>query len=360
MMGLMDDNNHKTTTDTASAPAGFYLPDLCQVKAVLFIVLVAELLAIVLTLDNSGVQSFDWQAFALKSLFCQWAFLSSAACLCQLRPWLSKLSLAGGAAVSYLLIVLLIALLAIAGQWLLAGAIHGVSWQVDTSQLIDTVIIAAILAGMALRYFYLAQQLQQRQQAELQARIQALQSRIRPHFLFNSMNIIASLIAVDQQAAEKAVEDLSSLFRASLNDSDTQVSLQEELELCRSYARIEQNRLGDRLAVQWQVDDVPQHLLIPSLSVQPLLENAIYHGIQNLAEGGTVVVNASYQEGLLSITISNPYDPDRDSFTGNQIAIPNIQHRLQAIYGDKASLQTEHSGNVYRVTLRYPVQEAQG
>ena len=357
MMGHMDDNKDN---NTSSPSTGFYLPDLCQVKAVLFIVLVAELLAIVLTLDNSGVKGFDWQSFALKSLFCQWAFLSSAACLCQLRPWLAKLSLALGAAASYVIIVALIALLAVAGQWLLAGAIHGVKWQLDTSWLIDTVIIAAILAGMALRYFYLSQQLQQRQQAELQARIQALQSRIRPHFLFNSMNIIASLIAVDQQAAEKAVEDLSSLFRASLNDSDAQVSLQEELELCQSYTRIEQNRLGERLQVDWQMDEVPMHLSIPSLSLQPLLENAIYHGIQNLAEGGRVTIDGVYDAGWLTITISNPYDKSRSSFSGNQIAIPNIQHRLKAMYGEKAFLNTEHSEGVYRVTVSYPVARGEG
>ncbi|MGK0442182.1 MAG: two-component system sensor histidine kinase AlgZ [Pseudohongiellaceae bacterium] len=353
----MDDNKHnKLNPDT-----GFYLPDLSQVKAVLFIVLVAELLAIVLTLNNSSVVNFDWQGFALKSLFCQWAFLSSAAALCRLRPWLGRLSLAAGAAISYSLIVTLITLLAIVGQWQLTSAIQSGEWSLNIASLIDTVIIAAILAGIALRYFYLSQQLQRRQQAELQARIQALQSRIRPHFLFNSMNIIASLIAVDQQAAEKAVEDLASLFRASLSDSNTQGTLQEELELCQSYARIEQNRLGHRLKVAWQTHEVPQRLAMPCLTLQPLLENAIYHGIQNLVEGGTVSVEAVYDNQWLTVTISNPYNPKQGHHSGNQMAIPNIEHRLKALYGEKASLVTERSENnsqhLYRVTVSYPVTE---
>src|SRR5690606_15741716 len=127
---------------------------------------------------------------------------------------------------------------------------------------------------------YLTQQLRLRQKAELEARIQALQSRIRPHFLFNSMNSIASLIGIDPQAAEAAVEDLSGLFRASLGQSSAEVSLDDEFELCRRYLRMEQLRLGERLRVRWDVDAVPTTLPIPALSLQPLLENAIYHGIQ--------------------------------------------------------------------------------
>ncbi|WP_019528434.1 sensor histidine kinase [Dasania marina] len=336
-------------------PQGFFLPDLCQVKAVLFLVLVAELLAIVLALDNSGVRYFDWQGFALKSLFCQWVFLASAACLCQLRPCLSRLPLAWGAACSYLLIVGLAALLALLGQWLMAGGVLGGAWLPDGDQLLKTTLIAAVLAGIALRYFYLAQQLQQRQQAELQARIQALQSRIRPHFLFNSMNIIASLIAVKPQAAERAVEDLSALFRASLSDSTAATTLGDEIELCRSYARIEKNRLAERLQLQWQLDEVPMSLAMPSLVLQPLLENAIYHGIQNLAAGGTVTVAASYAQGQLTVTISNPFNTERAHTHGNKIALPNIEHRLKALFGEQASLLSEQVDGRYTVRLSYPV-----
>jgi two-component system sensor histidine kinase AlgZ len=372
-------NSDKTKKNDATDR--FFLPDLCGVQAVLFLVLVAELLAIVLELAAGGVQQFSWTGFALTSLFVQWIFLVSAALLCQLRPSLSRLPLPTAATACYLLIIAVVALTTIIGQWMLSGDISRLInslwsdqyqssaplWLIDLPALITNIIICAVLAGITLRYFYLMQQLQLQQRTELQARIQALQSRIRPHFLFNSMNIIASLIPVDQEAAETAVEDLASLFRASLAEVATQVSLAEELALCRRYARIEQLRLGSRLTMDWQCDDVPQSLPIPSLCLQPLLENAIYHGIQQLPEGGTVSIKASYQDGLLTLVVTNPVfshgqgeragnkSPAAIGAEGNQLALDNIRQRLQAMYGTKASLTTGSNQQQYCACIQYPV-----
>lgn len=341
------DNSPETT---------FYLPDLCEGRSVLFLLLVAELLAIVLSLANEGLAAFDWQSFALQSLFIQWAFLCSAGSLCLLRARLSQLPMAWGAAVSYGLIVLLVVLLDIAAQWLLGTMLYNESDQlIDTDQLLNTALMTAILAGIALRYFYLTQQLRLREQAEWRARVQALQSRIRPHFLFNSMNIIASLIAVDPEAAERAVEDLSALFRASLGDMSTLVSVSDELELCQSYSRIEQYRLGERLQIDWQIDALPAQLSIPSLTLQPLLENAIYHGIQGLAAGGCVRVSASYSNQQLQLTVSNPYQPGIHRSEGNHMALQNIEQRLQAHYGNQARLDIDKQPDQFTVMIRYPV-----
>ena len=123
---------------------------------------------------------------------------------------------------------------------------------------------------MVLRWFYLQQQLQNREQAALKSRIQALQSRIRPHFLFNSMNSIASLIDIDPEAAEKMVVDLSELFRASLMEPGL-VSIEDEIALCKQFVSIEQTRLGPRLAVEWNVDLSEGSFKIPSLMLQPLI-----------------------------------------------------------------------------------------
>jgi two-component system sensor histidine kinase AlgZ len=350
-------NNKNSRVVNAPASHDFFIPDLCNVQAVLFIVLVAELLAFVLVLAAGGLQNFDWQSLSLTSLFVQWCFLLSAALLCLLRPRLSHWPLAPAAALCYLLILLVVALASAAGQWLMAGV--GGEGLVDGWKLATHVLICAVLAGIALRYFYLTQQLRLRQRAELQARIQALQSRIRPHFLFNSMNIIASLIAVDQHAAETAVEDLAGLFRASLAEVETQVSVAEELELCRRYVRIEQLRLGQRLQMDWQVDAVPQQLKIPSLSLQPLLENAIYHGIQRLPNGGTVTIRADYKEGEMRVEVINPVlDQDSLDSRGNRLANDNIHHRLQALYGPAASLSTERIDGKFYARLRYPVTAA--
>lgn len=341
------------------APQEFFIPDLCNVQAVLFLVLVAELLAIVLELAGGGLAGFSAESFALISLFVQWAFLVSAVLLCQLRSRLIDWPLPWAASLCYLLILAVVASASVLGQWLLNGSFSGRGgWSIDSPQLFSHVLICAVLAGIALRYFYLTQQLRLRQRAELQARIQALQSRIRPHFLFNSMNIIASLIAVDQEAAETAVEDLAGLFRASLAEVETEVPLSEELALCRRYVRIEKLRLGERLQLDWQVDDVPASLKIPSLSLQPLLENAIYHGIQQLPEGGVVSIRVVYQQGVVVVTVSNPVPAAAGSATaGNRLAQDNIHRRLQAIYGPKASLNTRIDDHQHRAVMTYPVVE---
>jgi two-component system sensor histidine kinase AlgZ len=174
------------------------------------------------------------------------------------------------------------------------------------------------------------------------------------------MNIIASLIAVDQDAAETAVEDLAGLFRASLAEVETQVSLAEELELCRRYARIEQLRLGKRLNMDWQLAAVPLGLKIPSLTLQPLLENAIYHGIQQMPDGGTVTVRGAYEQsgkqGMLTLEVINPVLISGGSkVAGNRLAQDNIHRRLQALYGPKAGLTTHLSKQQHCATICYPV-----
>ncbi|MEH6557711.1 MAG: sensor histidine kinase [Oceanicoccus sp.] len=347
-----------TINTESREPQEFFVPDLCNAQAVLFLVLVAELLAIVLELASTGIRGFGWQSFSLTSLFIQWAFLMSAALLCLLRPRLAGWAMPRAAAVCYLLIVAVVATTSIAGQWLLRGIFNeNGDWSVDLPQLTTHVLICAVLAGIALRYFYLTQQLREKQRTELQARIQALQSRIRPHFLFNSMNIIASLIAVDQEAAEMAVEDLAGLFRASLADIETEVTLADELELCRRYARIEKLRMGERLQMTWRVDNVPTTLAIPSLSLQPLLENAIYHGIQKRTEGGEVIVEANLSEGMLTLTVTNPLATSAVADEGgNRLAQDNIHHRLQALYGVKAGLRTLIENNEYRAQIYYPIE----
>ena len=350
--------NGKSLTQTAQQH--FFIPDLCNIHAVLFLVLVAQLLSIVLELAKNTVAGFSWYSLSLTSLLVQWSFLMSAFCLCLSRPFLVRWPLPVATVSCYVLIITIVVFVSMAGQWLLNGAFNGSgNWSVDGSMLLTNALICAVLTGIVLRYFYLTQQLQVRQQAELQSRIQALQSRIRPHFLFNSMNIIASLIAVDQEAAETAVEDLAGLFRASLAEAATEVTLAEELELCRRYTRIEQLRMGERLRVDWQLGDAPLTLRIPSLCLQPLLENAIYHGIQQLPEGGVVAVTANYQQGVLTLSVANPVvQPAVSNEPGNRIALDNISERLKALYGPKASLTTSQSDTEHRATIAYPVTSA--
>jgi two-component system sensor histidine kinase AlgZ len=189
----------------------------------------------------------------------------------------------------------------------------------------------------------------------MDARIAALQARIRPHFLFNSMNIIASLIPVDPDGAERAVEDLSALFRASLREGATTVPLADEIELCERYLRLEQLRLGERLSIERSIGVLPAALRIPPLSVQPLLENAVYHGVQPRPEGGCVRLAVSCEPRMLRIEVSNPLPGEaaRES-NGAGMALANIRDRLAAIYGDRASLETARVDGSFVARLAIP------
>jgi two-component system sensor histidine kinase AlgZ len=166
----------------------------------------------------------------------------------------------------------------------------GYNGQIDWLWIVRNMIISAIFGGMGLRYFYVQSQWRLKSQAELSSRLQALQARIRPHFFFNSLNTVASLIAIDADKAENMLVDLSSLFRVVLKDQDAQVDLAAEIELGRRYLNIEQERLGDRLKLEWQLPEVIPNIQVPQLLLQPLLENAIYHGIQPLLDGGKIVI----------------------------------------------------------------------
>ncbi|MFV2090137.1 MAG: sensor histidine kinase, partial [Pseudomonadales bacterium] len=214
----MADYSNQTATLAGARP--FIVPELCNVAAISLLVLFGELLVLVLLFAGGEI---SWVRLALMSLFVQWVALTSAGMLCATRRWLSQLGLATGALIAFALVIIVTLSVGIASTWLLTDAASSASidWQTIAGQL----VIAGIITALTLRYFYVQQQLRAQEQSELESRIQALQSRIRPHFLFNSMNIIASLIATDPDTAESVVEDLSELFRASLNDAGNQVPL---------------------------------------------------------------------------------------------------------------------------------------
>ena len=170
-------------------------------------------------------------------------------------------------------------------------------------------LICAIVSTLLLRYFYVQYQWKRNVQREARARFEVLQARIRPHFLFNSMNTIASLIRSNPELAEHTIMDLADLFRASLKKNSPTVTLAEEIAMAQQYQRIEELRLGDRLKVNWQIDALPADAHMPRLLLQPLLENAIYHGIETQPEGGSVEVHGTRDADILNIEIVNPLPP---------------------------------------------------
>ena len=232
------------------------------------------------------------------------------------------------------------------------------TWQPDPATLWPELGIAAIVSAVVLRYLYELHRHQEKELAEARARAQALQARIRPHFLFNSMNTIASLTHVDPDLAEEVVQDLSDLFRASLGDCERRSTLQQELELSRGYLRIEEQRLGERLTVEWDLEDLPMDVRMPPLLLQPLLENAIYHGIEPSVEGGRIIVAGRFRKGLVNISISNTLSTQGTrKREGHQMAQQNVADRLAAVYGERAGMRIGEVDGRYQVRLYFPVGE---
>ena len=225
---------------------------------------------------------------------------------------------------------------------------------------ITNVVICSAIVAIVTKWFTSVERQHRQQRAEANAKVQALQSRIRPHFLFNSMNTIASLIAVDPDRAETAVEDLSELFRGALADTATEVTLEKELGMCRRYLDIEGLRMGKRLKLEWHIDEVCLPQMLPALSVQPLLENAIYHGIQPLTEGGTIEVSAVRRGEQVIVAIANPSaDEVQSSHKGNRMALNNIKQRLDALYGRAGELVARQESDRYVVELKIPFREGE-
>lgn len=330
----------------------FFIPDLCSPRSVFVMILLAELMVLVYTLAVSALPSFNWDLLASSSLFVQWVVLLSAAILCQLRQFFSRLSLQAATGGSLLVVLLVTGLSSWFAQTFyvpLPRSAEGGWW------LLRNLLVAVVLSGIVLRYFYLQQQVKLRERGELQARLDSLRARIRPHFLFNTMNSIASLIASRPAVAEQAVEDLAELFRASLQDNHRDTTVADELHLCRLYLGIEQLRLGDRLALDWTVDDSLSDVPMPGLLLQPLVENAVYHGVAQLPQGGTIRIAVAQVGELLQVSIENPVPATPSHTQGNHMALANIEQRLQGLFGEDASLATVLDEERFRVILQYPV-----
>jgi two-component system sensor histidine kinase AlgZ len=340
-----------------------YLPDFCTSRTTLAIVLIVELTAFVLTLARQSAAVDFWTDLVRTSLFLLWIGLAGAALLCLLRPALSHLSVAAGSAAVMALIAALVAAISVCAY--LIGRTYVV---VETGggplfpphPLIFTlrnVCIGLIVCGLALRYFYVAHEWRVSVELRAAARVHALQARIRPHFLFNSMNTIAALTRTDPPRAESAVQDLADLFRATLSDKYDTITLAEELEVARTYQRMEQLRLGQRLEVLWKTDSLPGGALVPGLMIQPLLENAIYHGIEPRPDGGRVIISGEISSDLITIVVRNPLGGGPQQRDGNRLALANIRERLALMYGERALMKSGSFDGEYIVTLRFPLIE---
>lgn len=349
-MSTAETSHKQHTTECENS----FLPDLCGGPMVFSVVIIGELLAFVLTLVQPVGVDY-WQKLALLSLFIQWVGLSSSAILCLTRGLLCRLSNEHAALLSFFILLALITLLSQITWWLGAYMPAGLVSQGYWEFMSRTIAIGAIVSALALRYFYMQYQWRQRIKAESTLQLQALQARIRPHFLFNSMNTIATLTHVDPDMAERMTEDLADLFRAALNEHKTLVPLKEELALARRYLQIEQTRLGDRLTVDWDIGQLPEGVQVPALTLQPLLENAVYHGIEPNVAGGKIRIAIEQRGERLEFTIENPRCEKNSHRKGNQVALENTRARLTASFGEQASLTTELNEHQHQLHISLPL-----
>lgn len=340
----------------SAAPAA-WLPDFCRLPRLAAVLGIAQTVILVLALAPSRAGPWTWEALLAGSAFAHWVALTAAVLLCKLRGALSRLPAAIGASLA----VALPATVAMLGAW----ALHQIDLGLGTGLtlpppqagrfVLGSGALAALIAVLALRYFYMRDQWQAQVQAHAQAAMDALQARIRPHFLFNSMNTIASLVRSDPATAERAVEDLSDLFRAALGADRGDATLAEEVELARRYLDIEALRLGPRLRVRWVLPEPLPLLRLPRLVLQPLLENAVLHGIGRLPDGGEIAISGRIEGHRLQLEIRNPAPPGDAQGPHNGHAQASIAQRLRHRLGQAARLQGGREGADYVCRLELPL-----
>jgi two-component system sensor histidine kinase AlgZ len=339
----------------------YLLPDFGSLGMAVRFVLLAEVIAVIITIGrNSAFDQRALQDFTLLSAFAVFISLGVVLVLRLASPLLKRTSTALGS----ILVVLVLLVVTAVGTDAVIYALHDFgfiaerwpSWR--ESLMVRSLLVAAIIGGFGVRYFIARHQAELEGRAQQEARMQALQSRIRPHFLFNSLNSVASLTRSNPEKGEAVLHDLADLFRVLLADARKLVPLSAEREISRQYLEIEKIRLGERLNVQWNVSaSIPRTALIPALTLQPLLENAIYHGIEPRFAGGTIKIDMWTEGETLNILISNPL-PDETQpkrSRGNKIAQENTRQRLTTQFGSAASLEAYTDGGQYHVRIRMPI-----
>ncbi|MCK7593944.1 sensor histidine kinase [Pseudomarimonas salicorniae] len=332
--------------------------DFCRAKILFTTLVAAELVVVVLWLAPSGLQGGG--PFFAASALALWLAVLCAVLLCKMRDPLRRLPLPAGALVAWALPVLATLLacalvVELSDVLIVPGSEDGLGaelvWRSGA--------ICAVLSAFLLRYFHVQELWLRNERAQARAAVDALQARIRPHFLFNSMNSIASLVRHDPETAERAVEDLADLFRAALGAGDGMCGLDEELALCRQYLAIEKLRLAERLEVDWRLDEsLVGRVRVPKLSIQPLIENAVHHGLARLPRGGRISIGVHARGGAAEIEVLNPCPPPQDALSGgNRHALPNILQRLSYHFGDAARMTRGYHDGYYRCTVRLPLQD---
>ena len=340
---------------TMTPQRSVYPPLFCRWQMLLTVVLVTQITVLLIGIGTLGEFSLVW--LGVVTMYAQALALFTAFTLCISRIWLGRLTARNAWFGSW--VVAIVVALVFSYSVGIVGTVLGVGpGRADFGLfLLESVLAVALVSTALFRYLFIRAQWRAQLMAQSEARVQALQARIRPHFLFNSLNTIASLIPEDPVNAERATEDLADIFRGSMRRADNLICLSEELDLARKYLQMEQRRLGDRLRVDWQVSELPKGASVLPLTLQPLLENAVAHGIQPRVEGGELRIYGRSEKDNIVITICNPLGPDKHISEGHGMALENIRERLELAFGSSASLITHQNDDQFFAVLSLPYVE---
>ncbi len=321
------------------------LPDFCNLGVMLRVIFIVNGMGVLAGFARQPTWPGFWEEFLPLSIFIQPALLASLLLLCGLRR--------AFAARPYREFVVAVFLLEAAIGALFYFGIRALLPNDDFLSLPAVLLFMLVAAGITLIHLNLRSRALSPAIAE--ARLQALQARIRPHFLFNSLTAVLSLMRADPRRAERVLEDLADLFRVLMGDNRQLVPLQNEFVLCRQYLELEQLRLGDRLRVAWHIDKMPEDALVPPLILQPLLENAVYHGIEPSTEPGEININIYRNRDHVYFVLRNPYHGELGTLhQGNKMALNNIRERLALHFDVEANMNSQVIGATYQVTITIP------
>lgn len=349
-----------TYTDDRKNNDAYFFTKIGHWQHLIELFIASNILAVILALAEAQ----SWTALSLSRvlqymLFIDWVLLAFVALTERLQSKIQHFSFGQTLVVGFILLQMIVLVTTVVLNGLIFFGQNFQFAHITAAVLLDGVGLhlsyGVLIGAFCFRYLYMREQWARQQNSELNARIQAMQARIHPHFLFNSLNTVISLITIDPDKAEQMLLNLSRLFRASFKELKL-VRLKDEIELCQRYLAIEQIRLGNRLQVEWKYDDevLFSQIQIPLLTLQPLVENSIFHGVEKILTKSTISILIEILQNQVNIVITNPYTQDKINLRqGHGIAVENVKQRLKAYYGRSATFQTYEGKGIFTTVVQY-------
>ena len=358
---LAEGQDDQTFADTqGNKTYAYFFTKIGRWQHLIELFIASNILAMILALAEAQ----SWAALSVERLlqymlFINWVLLAFVALVELFQKKIQPLNFGQALVIGFILLQIIVLLTTVVLNGVIYFGqnfqIHGLSRDVLLDGVMLHLSYGVLIGTFCFRYLYLREQWARQQNSELHARIQAMQARIHPHFLFNSLNTVISLITIDPDKAEQMLLNLSRLFRASFKELKL-VRLKDEIELCQHYLAIEQMRLGDRLRVEWKYDDevLFSQVQIPLLTLQPLVENSIFHGVEKFLTKSTISILIEVLQNQVNIVITNPYTQDKINLRqGNGIAVENVKQRLEAYYGRTVIFQTYAGKGIFTTVVQY-------